>query len=101
MVRVKGLAVRVVLVWGSGYDYGEGWVSVRITVTVNTTETSTQPHTCQLYVFRTESPSFSSRQNLRPRHLSIGCFSFSGHHFAFPVIIPMSGLCKKTAMASR
>ena len=46
-------------------------------------------HTCQLSGIGTESPSFSSRQNLRPRRpkspsLSIGFFfSFSGHHFVF------------------
>ena len=49
-------------------------------------------HTCQLSVIGTESPSFSSRQYLRPRrpkspsfeHRLFSSFcSFSGHHFVF------------------
>ena len=49
-------------------------------------------HTCQLSVIGTESPSFSSRQNLRPRRpkspsfehgLFSPFFAFSGHHFVF------------------
>ena len=50
-------------------------------------------HTCQLSVIGTESPSFSSRQNLRPRRRKSPSFehrlffSFSGHHFVFIIII--------------
>ena len=49
-------------------------------------------HTSQLSVIGTESPSFSSRQYLRPRRLKSpsfehrlfsSFFSFSGHHFVF------------------
>ena len=56
-------------------------------------------HTCQLSVIRTESPSFSSRQNLRPRrhkspsfeHWLFFLFRFRAIISDFPVIIPMSG----------
>ena len=56
---------------------------------------SLREHTCQLSVIRTESPSFSSRQNLRPRRRKSPSFEhryffpLSGHHWA------------KKAMASR
>ena len=64
-------------------------------------------HTCKLSVIRTESPSFSSRQNLRPRRRKSPSFEhrlffrFRAIISYFPVIILMNGLCKKTAMASR
>ena len=53
-------------------------------------------HTCQLSVIRTESPSFSSRQNLRSRRRKSPsfehrlCFRFRAIISYFPVIIPMS-----------
>ena len=62
-------------------------------------------HTCQLSVIGTESPSFSSRQNLRPRrpkspsfeHLlfSFLFFRFPAIISYFPVIIPISVVGKK------
>ena len=63
-------------------------------------------HTCQLSVFRTESPSFSSRQNLRPRRrksqsFEHRLFSVSGHHFVFSSYNPNEYIIQKTAMASR
>ena len=61
-------------------------------------------HTCQLSVIRTESPSFSSHQNLRPRRRKSPSFEhrlfspFSGHHFEFSSYNPDEWT--KTAMAS-
>ena len=74
---------------------------VMVMVRVNTS----QNHTCQLSVIGTESPSFSSRQNLRPRrpkspsfeHLlfSFFFFRFPAIISYFPVIIPISVVGKK------
>ena len=82
---------------------------IRIMNTLPIRNTVVYVHTCQLSVFRTESPSFSSRQNLRPRRRKSPSFEHRFFHFwaiisYFPIIIPMSGLCKKktaTGMASR
>ena len=60
-------------------------------------------HTCQLSVIGTESPSFSSRQNLRPRrpkspsfeHVFFFFFRFPAIISYFPVIIPISVVGKK------
>ena len=64
-------------------------------------------HTCQLCVIGTESPSFSSRQNLRPRRPKSPSFehrfffSFSGHHFVFFSYNPDYCSGQNTGMASR
>ena len=66
-----------------------------------------QTHTCQHSAIRTESPSFSSRQNLRPRRRKspsfeiwfVFFFFFSSHHFGFSSYYPDEWA--KTAMASR
>ena len=66
-------------------------------------------HTCQLSVIMTESPSFSSRQDLRPRRrkspsfehrLFSVFFSFSGHNFVFSSYNSDEWV-KKQAMAHR
>ena len=67
---------------------------------VRYTETTSGGHTCQLSVIGTESPSFSSRQNLRPRRpkspsfehrwFFYFCFSFPAIISYFPGIIPIS-----------